>query len=88
MVNTNAAVATVAERLKKSISPGTCAAADSNNNKSREYSVYPLRFLKKVGSRYGVNIVFTDPNKLGKICAAVQIKKANRCLSCKANCQQ
>lgn len=36
--------------------------------------MYPFCFLKKVGNRYGVNIVFTDPNKLGKVSAAVQIK--------------
>lgn len=30
--------------------------------------------LKKVASRYDVNVVFTATNKLGKICAALQRK--------------
>ena len=36
--------------------------------------------LKKVGSRYGLNVVFSAPNKLGKICA-----KLDRKLSTKKN---
>lgn len=71
------AVATVAERLKKSIVLSPSMVAESDRKKrvvGIPYIHCVSHRLKKVGSRYGVNVVFTAANKLGKICAAVQRK--------------
>lgn len=59
---------------KKSISPRMHAIADSNADK-RVVSIpctNSVSHRPKLGSGYGVNAVFTAPNNLGKVCAAVQ----------------
>lgn len=62
---------------------------DENTKRNVAVIPYVHKFshcLKKVGARYGVQVVFSAPNRLGKICAAVHNKLERSSTSRKGDC--
>lgn len=62
--------------LKKMKSFGRHEAQENSGNDRTKYAVIPYihqlsHRLKQVGTRYGVKVLFSVPNKLGKVCAIV-----------------
>lgn len=69
-------------KIQKWVKSGSAPRERREAETNKKFSVMPYihvlsHSLKNVAGRYGVNVLFSAPNKLGKICSAVDKKLAN-----------